>query len=127
MHSAQFRDLARHADSGNAFVRRRKLPLPTLIAVMLTGMRKSIQTELDEFFAHLQQQAQLVRQVSEQAFSKARSKLSATAIPSLNDWLIARADADAYVPRWHQLRPVAADASTLRFGWRDVSVRPTHL
>ncbi|WP_229505957.1 hypothetical protein [Massilia genomosp. 1] len=53
MHSAQFRDLARHADAGNAFVRRRKLPLPTLIAVMLTGMRKCIQTELDEFFAHL--------------------------------------------------------------------------
>jgi len=29
-------------------------------------MRKSVQTELDELFAHLQQQAQLVRQVSEQ-------------------------------------------------------------
>ncbi|WP_267876693.1 IS4 family transposase, partial [Massilia genomosp. 1] len=64
----------------------------------------------------------MARHVSEQAFSKARSKLSATAIPSLNDWLIARADADGYVPRWHQLRLVAADASTLRFGWRDSHV-----
>ena len=117
LHSPQFRDAARHADAGNAFVRRRKLPLPELIAVMLTGMRKSIQTELDEFFAHLQQQAQLVRHVSEQAFSKARAKLSATAIPSLNDWLVARADADGFVPRGRQLRLVAADASTLRLDW----------
>lgn len=85
---------------------------------MLTGMRKCIQTELDEFYAHLQQQAQLVRHVSEQAFSKARAKLSATAIPGLNDWLVARADADGFVPRWHDLRLVAADASTLRFGRR---------
>jgi hypothetical protein len=60
---------------------------------MLTGMRKSVQTELDEFFAHLKQQAQLVHHVSEQAFAKARAKLSATAIPALNDWLIEQTDA----------------------------------
>lgn len=60
LHSSQFRDLACHPDAGNAFVRRRKLPLPALVAVMLSGMRKSVQTELDEFFAHVKQQAQLV-------------------------------------------------------------------
>ena len=118
LHSPQFRDLARHADAGNAFVRRRKLPLPALVAVMLSGMRKSVQTELDEFFAHVKQQAQLVHHVSEQAFAKARAKLSTTAIPALNDWLVARADADGFVPRWHGRRLVAADASTLRFGRR---------
>jgi hypothetical protein len=100
MHSPQFRDLAFHADAGNAFVRKHKLRLPALVAVMLSGMRKSVQTELDEFFAHLMEQAQLVHHVSEQAFAKARAKLSTTAIPALNDWL------------------VAADASTLRFGRR---------
>lgn len=88
--SPQFRDLARHADSGNAFVRKRKLPLPALVAVMLSGMRKSIQSELDEFFAHLKEQAQLVHHISEQAFAKARAKLSTTAIPALNDWLVVR-------------------------------------
>lgn len=36
-------------------------------------MRKSVQTELNEFFAYLQQQAQLLRHVSEQAFAKARA------------------------------------------------------
>lgn len=44
-------------------------PQATLVAVMLSGMRKSVQTELDGFFAHLEQQAQLVRHVSEQAFA----------------------------------------------------------
>ncbi len=118
MHSPQFRDQACHADAGNAFVRRRKLPLPALVAVMLSGMRKSVQTELDEFFAHLKEQAQLVHHISEQAFAKARAKLSTTAIPALNDWLVARADADGFVPRWRGRRLVAADASTLRFGRR---------
>jgi hypothetical protein len=85
---------------------------------MLSGMRKSVQTELDEFFAHLKEQAQLVHHVSEQAFAKARAKLSTTAIPALNDWLVERADADGFVPRWNGRRLVAADASTLRFGRR---------
>ena len=118
LHSQQFRDLACHPDAGNAFVRRRKLPLPALVAVMLSGMRKSVQTELDEFFAHLKGQAQLVHHVSEQAFAKARAKLSTTAIPALNDWLVARADADGFVPRWRGRRLVAADASTLCFARR---------
>jgi hypothetical protein len=109
---------ARHSDHPTAFSRCRKLPLPTLVAVMLTGMRMSIQAELDTFFAHLRQQAQLVHEVSEQAFSQARAKLSLTAIPRLNDWLIARAERDGFVPRWRGLRLVAADASTLHFGLR---------
>lgn len=118
LQSAEFRQLARHADHPTAFCRQRKLPLPALIAVMLTGMRMSVQAELDAFFAHLQQQAQLLCQVSAQAFAQARAKLSAAAIPALNDWLIERAERDGHVPRWHGLRLVAADASTVRFGLR---------
>jgi hypothetical protein len=85
---------------------------------MLTGMRKSIQAELDSFFAHLNQQAQLMREVSEQAFAQARAKLSSTAIPLLNTWLIKRAEHYGFVPLWRGLRLVAADASTMRFGLR---------
>jgi len=91
LQSADFLQSARHPEHPTAFTRRRKLPLPCVVALMLTGMRKSIQAELDTFFGHLQQQAQLVRHVSEQAFALARSKLSLTAIPQLNDWLIERA------------------------------------
>ena len=90
---------------------------------MLTGMRKSVQTELDEFFGHLQQQAQLTHQVSAQAFAQARSKLATTAMPELNDWLIAQAQQHGYLPRWHGFRLVAADASTVRFGLRASHVK----
>lgn len=121
--STEFLHDARHADHPAAFSRCRKLPLPTLVAIMLTGMRMSIQAELDTFFAHLRQQAQLVHEVSEQAFSQARAKLSLTAIPRLNDWLIARAERDRFVPRWRGLRLVAADASTVHFGLRASHVK----
>ena len=121
--STEFLQDARHCDHPTAFTRCRKLPLPTLVAIMLTGMRMSIQAELDTFFAHLRQQAQLVHEVTEQAFSQARAKLSLTAIPRLNDWLIARAEQDGFVRRWRGWRLVAADASTLRFGLRASHVK----
>jgi hypothetical protein len=118
LHSADVRSSARHPEFSTAFTRQRKLPLPSLLAVMFTDMRMSVQAELDEFFAHLRQQAQLVRHVSEQAFAQVRAKLSLTVIPQLNDWLVERADHHGFVPRWHGLRLVAADASTVRFGLR---------
>lgn len=118
LHSPEFRQQARHVEHPNAFTRNRKLPLPALIGVMLGGMRKSVQAELDEFFAHLREQAQLLRHVSEQAFAQARAKLSPLAIPALNDHLIAQAERGGWLTRWHGLRLVAADASTLRFGLR---------
>ncbi|MBV1790269.1 IS4 family transposase [Marinobacterium sp. D7] len=118
LHSEEFRQSARHPDHPNAFTRQRKLPLPSLIAVMLTGLCKSVQAELDQFFAHLRRQALLVREVSEQAFAQARVKLSADALPGLNHYLIARAEQEGWIPRWQGLRLVAADASPLRFGLR---------
>ena len=89
--SPEFLKSARHPDHPAAFTRQRKLPLPTLVALLLCGMRMSIQAELDQFFAHVCQQAQLVRQVSEQAFAQARAKLSTTSVPLLNAWVIKRA------------------------------------
>jgi hypothetical protein len=121
--STEFLHTARHPDPPTAFSRCRKLPLATLVAIMLTGMRMSVQAELGTFFAHLRQQAQLVHEVSEQAFAQARAKLSLVAIPGLNDWLITRAEQDGFVPRWHGLRLVAADASTVRFGLRASHVK----
>jgi len=118
LQSADFRQSAVHRDHPSAFTRLRKLPLPTVVALLLSGMRKSVQAELDEFFAHLRQQAQLLHHVSEQAFAQARAKISNTAIPRLNDWVIERAQHDGFVSRWVGLRLVAADASTVRFGLR---------
>jgi len=121
--STEFLRDARHPDHPTALSRCRKLPLATLVAIMLTGMRMSVQAEMDTFFAHLRLQAQLVHEVSEQAFAQARAKLSLVAIPGLNDWLIARAELDGFVPRWRGLRLVAADGSTVRFGLRASHVK----
>jgi hypothetical protein len=49
LHSEEFRHMARHPAHPNACTRQRKLPLPSLIAVMLTGLCKSVQAELDQF------------------------------------------------------------------------------
>ena len=123
MQSAEFLLQARHPAHPKAFTRQRKLPLSALVALMLSGMRKSLQAELDVFFAHLRQQAQLVRRVPAQAFAQARAKLSLSAIPGLNDWLIQRAEREGLVSRWRGLRLVAADASTMRFGLRASHVK----
>ena len=61
LRSGEFLLHAAHPDHPGAFTRQRKLPLPALVALLLSGMRKSIQSELDEFFAHLSNQAQLAR------------------------------------------------------------------
>ena len=59
---------ARHPDHPAAFTRNRKLPLASLVAVLLCCcaavllccMRMSIRSELDCLFSNLRQQAQLV-------------------------------------------------------------------
>ena len=118
IHFEQFRQPACDPEHPTAFEGRRKLPLPTLIALMLTGIRKCVQTELDEFFGHLQRQAQLLRQVSARAFAQARAKLSTIAIPALNDWLLEQAGRHGYVLRWSGLRlVVAVNRSGSRGGW----------
>lgn len=124
LRSDEFLLHAAHPDHPGAFTRQRKLPLPALVALMLSGTPpQSIQAELDEFFAHLNNQAQLVRKVSEQAFAQARAKLSLTALPQLNHWLIKRAEHHRFVPRWNGLRLVAADASAMRLGLRASHVK----
>jgi hypothetical protein len=71
--SAKFLLDAAHPDHSSSLTRQRKLPLPASVALLLRDMRKSIQGEPDEFFAHLNNQAQLVRKVCEQAFTQARA------------------------------------------------------
>lgn len=90
---------------------------------MLSGFKASVQSELDAFFAHLTNQADLVRHVSAQAFSKARRHFSHTAFARLNRRLLSLVDELAPSPRWHGLRVVAADASKLRLFLQDATGR----
>jgi hypothetical protein len=118
LHSEVFRQWACRPDCPRAFSRTRKLPLPTLVTLMISGMRMSVGAELDEFFGHLNEQAALLHEVSEQAFAQARAKLSTCALPLLNDWLLSQVEQAGLIVRWHGLRVVVADASNLRFGLR---------
>jgi hypothetical protein len=90
---------------------------------MLSGFKASVQNELNAFFAHLANQADLVRTVSAQAFSKARRNFSHTAFTRLNAHLLALVETHFEVPRWHGLRVVAADASKLRLFLQDATGR----
>lgn len=115
--SDAFAQRARHPDFPKAFTRDRKLPLPALIAALLSMRAGSQQTLLDTFFTHLHASvgngAELVRGVSDRAFAKARSHLHMPALNWLNDWVIERAQTAGMIQRWHGLRLVAADASVL--------------
>lgn len=90
---------------------------------MLSGFKASVQNELDAFFPQLNNQSDLARHVSAQAFSKARHQFSATAFSLLNARLIAETQARAEMPLWHGRRVVAADASKLQLFLEDATGR----
>jgi hypothetical protein len=73
-----------------------------------------VQSELDAFFANLANRADLLREVSAQAFAKARKQVSATAFSLLNDHFLALVDTQFGFPLWRGLRVVAGDATVLR-------------
>jgi hypothetical protein len=105
--------MARHPDHPTAFTRSRKLPLPVLIAALLSMRNQSQEAMLDGFFASVCSNQGLLRRVSDRAFAKARSHLHLPALTSLNDLLVRRAAQAGLIARWHGLRVVAADASVL--------------
>lgn len=90
---------------------------------MLSGFKASVQNELNAFFAHLANQADLLREVSAQAFSQARKHFSAGAFTALNARLLALVQEQMPVPRWHGLRVVAADASKVQLFLQDATGR----
>ena len=117
--SDEFAQIARHPDFPNAFRRNRKLPLPALIASLLSMRNQSQQAMLDSFFASVRDTSSPVRVVSDRAFAKARDRLHSAALISLNDLVVGRADEAGLIERWCGLRVVAGDASLLM-----PSVRP---
>jgi Transposase DDE domain len=110
---AEFALLARHPDIPNAFTRCRQLPLPALIASLLTMRGQSQQVMLDGFFGAVCADHGLHRGISDRGSARARSHLHAPALTALNDFVVQRADACGIVQRWHGLRVVAADGSVL--------------
>jgi hypothetical protein len=116
-------DASRHPDKPNAFRRHRKIPFASILAFFLAGPTASVQNELNAFFATLANQAELVRRVSAQAFSKARQGFTAKAFELLNQRLLEQVETHFTAPRWRGFRIVAADASKLQLFLQDAATR----
>lgn len=101
-----------------AFTRERKLTLPRMVAMMISGMYASVQAELDSFFGRMQAQPVRVHEVSAQAFSKARNGFSARLFERANEHLLQLVHPHIEASRWNGLRVIAADASRLRVSTR---------
>jgi hypothetical protein len=84
------------------------------MACLLGGYTSKVQSELDAFFANLANRADLVREVSAQAFAQARKQVSATAFGLLNDHFLTLVNEHFGLPLWNGLRVVAGDATVLR-------------
>jgi len=84
------------------------------MACLLGGYTSKVQSELDAFFANLANRADLVREVSAQAFAQGRKQVSATAFGLLNDHFLTLVNEHFGLPLWNGLRVVAGDATVLR-------------
>ena len=111
LHSEAFATTARTLLS--AFTRERRLTLPTLVAFLLNQVRGGLQSELDLFFEQVLG-CEDPRQVTKGAFSQARRKLRPEALRGLLQYLARATRKHVPVPRWHGLRVLAIDGSTLR-------------
>lgn len=111
LHSPAFAQLARSPDHPKAFTRSRKLPLPTLLAALLSFRGGSVQSELDTFLGGVGVCA--VDLVSDRALAKARSKLHVPALWALNDRLIAAAEVQGGLHLFKGRRLVCADGTVL--------------
>ncbi len=68
---------------------------------------------LDSFFGSLSADGDWQRGISDRGFAQARDKLSWNCLDHLNTFVLKTADALGFIPRWHGLRLVGADASVL--------------
>lgn len=112
LRSPAFAQQARSPDHPQAFTRTRKLPLPTLIAALLSFRGGSVQSELDAFFHHLGARGAAAL-VSDRALAKARSKLHVPALWALNDRLIDAVAAHGHLHLFKGRRLVCADGTLL--------------
>lgn len=94
------------------FTRDRKLPFARLVLFMLNLVRKTLQVELDRFFALLGLHEQ--PPASKQAFSKARMKLSGQTFIRLNDRLVEEFYADGQFRHSKGYRLLGVDGSTIQ-------------
>lgn len=92
-----------------AFIRNRLLPFSVLVTYIMNMIRKSLQLEISSFANFIN-----LPDVSKQAFSQARQKLSAETFITLNRSLIKEFYSDNEVETFKGFRVLAIDGSTIR-------------
>lgn len=105
--------IAQHRLSDTAFTRDRKLSFSRLITFLLNFNKSALQTELDGFFAYLNQD-EPGQVMSKSALVQARKKLSHEAFIALNEQAVEQFYQSTPIRRWHGYRLCAVDGSTLR-------------
>jgi biotin carboxylase len=70
------------------------------VSFLLSGVQGAVQSELDQFFAHLRNRANSVREVTAQAFYQARYRINALVFGELNQELIRLVEEHLPIPRW---------------------------
>jgi hypothetical protein len=106
--------LVRNRQSEKAFIRKRCLDFVLVILFMINMLKRPLQDELDEFFKLESGNAVAVRVVTKSAFSQARKKLKYQAFVELNQVQTAYFYRHLKVGKWHDLRLVAVDGSTIQ-------------
>lgn len=91
------------------FTRERVLSFPSVVSFIINFARRSLQIELNAFSDLLEKP-----DVSKQAFSQARQKLSPKAFTMLNEKLITETYSDNDIKTFKGLRVLAVDGSTIR-------------
>ena len=82
--SETFVDRSRSKDGGKGFTRDRKITFVHLIVLLIQGISKSLQRELNSFYQQLQRSDFSIQYVTKSAFSQSRSKLKPEAFLELN-------------------------------------------
>lgn len=95
--------------SMNFFTRSRLLPFPVLVSYIINLIRRSLHLEISAFASFINQP-----DVSKQAFSQARKKLSSEVFILLNKKLITEFYSDNEIKTIKGLRLLAIDGSTVR-------------
>lgn len=103
---------ARHRFAANQFLRKRTLPVPTLVLFLLNLVQGALQAELDRFFEILHGATMASRVVTKAALTLARRKLHFGAFVEINRVLVDSFYTDRVVRRWHGWRLLAIDGST---------------
>jgi hypothetical protein len=112
-----------HKRAPQDFTRQRTLTFKHLVLFLLNQPQSALQTELDQFFHVLQQAPFESRQVTAQAFSKARHKLLPETFQSLNQALQKQLEQFDLHPTWHGLRLLAIDGSDCHLPLEEAQAR----